>query len=117
MINPTRQKRQLLGILLIASCLAYLNGCCNSVRSGSAERYNGADKVLVPNKGWTCGMPEGIPVPEAGVPVFEVTMALDQFHELGKTPYGDRAVAVTKESAFSGGKLAGTMMTGGLDFQ
>ncbi len=48
--------------------------------------YGGAGKILMPHRSWPCGMPEGIPVPEGGVPVFEANIKLDQIYEVGKTP-------------------------------
>ena len=48
----------------------------------------GTDKILIPHKSWSCGMAEGIPVPERGVPVFEANLKLDQEYKIGKTPYG-----------------------------
>jgi hypothetical protein len=62
-------------------------------------------------------MPEGIPVPEHGVPVLEADMKLDQVYEVGKTPYGQRTVFVAREGTVSGEKIAGAVMPGGLDFQ
>ena len=62
-------------------------------------------------------MPEGIPAPERGVPVFEATMKLDQIYDVGKTPYGQREVFVVQEGTVSGEKINGSVMPGGLDFQ
>jgi hypothetical protein len=77
----------------------------------------GAGKILIPHKSWPCGMPEGIPVPEQGVLVFEANMKLDQVYEVGKTPYGQREVIVVQGGTVSGEKFAGSVMPGGLDFQ
>jgi hypothetical protein len=79
--------------------------------------YRSAAKILIPHKSWPCGMPEGIPVPERGVLVFEANLKLDQAYELGKTPYGLRNVFVFQEGTVSGQKLNGSVMPGGLDFQ
>ena len=35
-----------------------------------------AEKTVVPHASWTCGMPDGIPKPEDGVPVFKAKMTL-----------------------------------------
>ena len=58
------------------------------------DAYGGKDKTLLPTKGWPCGMLEGIPVPERGVPVFVAAMKLDQVYDVGRTPYGQRKVYV-----------------------
>ena len=79
--------------------------------------YGGAGKVLIPHKSWSCGMPEGIPVPERGVPLLEANMKLDQVYEIGKTPYGQRTVFVIQGGAVSGEKITGSVMPGGLEFQ
>jgi hypothetical protein len=77
----------------------------------------GAEKVLVPSKSWTCGMPEGIPKPESGVLVLEAQMKLDQIYDVGKTQYGQRQVLVVQGGTLSGDKIKGTVLPGGLDFQ
>jgi hypothetical protein len=87
------------------------------VSRAADDAYKGADKILVPNKGWPCGMPDGIPVPERGTPVFEAAMKLDQVHDIGKTPFGQRQVIVIKEGTVTGEKANGAVMSGGLDFQ
>lgn len=76
-----------------------------------------AAKILVPHKSWSCGMPEGIPVPEEGVLVFEAEMKLNQIYEIGRTPYGERTVFVVQGGTVSGEKITGSVMPGGLDFQ
>lgn len=62
-------------------------------------------------------MPEGIPNPESGTLVFEAQMKLDRLANLGKTPYGNRRVAVGLEGMATGPKLSATIMTGALDFE
>jgi hypothetical protein len=74
-------------------------------------------KVFVPHASWDCGMKDGIPNPESGVLVFEVQMKLGLLARIGKTPYGDRRVAVGLEGSLSGPKLAGKVMTGALDYE
>jgi hypothetical protein len=79
--------------------------------------YEGTGKILVPHTSWPCGMADGIPVPELGVPVLEANMKLDQAYEVGKTPYGQRTVFVIQGGAVLGEKITGLVMPGGLDFQ
>ena len=86
-------------------------------RAGKTKAYGGAGKILVPHKSWPCGMPEGIPVPERGIPVLEANLKLDQIYEVGKTPYGQRTVFVIQGGTVSGEKITGSIMPGGLDFQ
>ena len=62
-------------------------------------------------------MPGGIPDPESGVFIFEAQMKLDRLANLGKTPYGNRRVAVGLEGTVTGPKLSATVMTGALDFE
>ena len=90
---------------------------CSGPSLKPSRSYGGAAKTLVPNKGWPCGMAEGIPVPERGVPVFEATVQLGQIHDVGRTPYGLRKVLVSQGGTITGEKINGTVMSGGLDFQ
>jgi len=88
--------------------------------AGTAQNkagYTAAEKILVPHKSWPCGMAEGIPVPEHGVVVFEADLNLDQDYDVGRTPYGQRNVYVIQGGTISGGKIRGSVMPGGLDFQ
>ena len=62
-------------------------------------------------------MPDGIPNPESGTLIFEVQPRLDRLKGIGKTPYGNRRVAVGLEGKVTGPKLSATVMTGALDFE
>ena len=64
-------------------------------------------KLLVPDKTWDCRMPGGIPNPESGTLIFEVQMKLDRLANLGKTPYGNRRVAVGLEGMVAGTEAFG----------
>jgi hypothetical protein len=79
--------------------------------------YTGEEKILIPHKSWQCGMADGIPVPEHGVVVFEADLNLDQAYDVGRTPYGRRNAYVIQGGTISGGKIRGSVMPGGLDFQ
>jgi hypothetical protein len=94
-----------------------LEGNAEDGKAPAKAGYMGTGKILIPHKSWPCGMPEGIPVPEGGVPVFEANLKLDQAYDVGKTPYGLRDVFVFSEGSVSGEKLKGSVMPGGLDFQ
>jgi hypothetical protein len=71
---------------------------------------------LLPDPAWDCGMPEGIPSPEAGDLVFEIDIPLDRAAEVGETQYGMRRVAVGLEGSVEGPKLSATVMQGAMDF-
>lgn len=62
-------------------------------------------------------MPSGIPNPESGSLIFEAQMKLDRLANLGRTPYGNRRVAVGLEGMATGPKLSATVMAGALDFE
>jgi hypothetical protein len=92
------------------------------VASTSAAQNAGARqaatlRVVVPHESWNCGMPGGIPSPEAGALVFTAEMPLERVADVGKTQYGRRQVAVAREGTLTGSKLSGTVMTGTLDFE
>jgi hypothetical protein len=106
----------LVGILFLCQLQA-LDGETQADPGRTSGGYGGAVRILVPHKSWPCGMAEGIPVPERGVPVFEANMMLDQVYEVGRTPYGQRTVSVIQGGTVSGEKITGSVMPGGLDFQ
>src|SRR5665213_425020 len=88
--------------------------------AGSASdlaRGQGTAKAFFPPASWDCGMKDGIPNPESGVLVLEARIKLDRLARIGKTPNGDRRVAVGLEGSLSGPKLAGKVMTGALDYE
>jgi hypothetical protein len=99
---------------------AFLQMAGAAVLAGPASQLahaQGTAKVFIPHASWDCGMKDGIPNPESGVLVFEVQIKLDRLAKIGKTPYGDRRVAVGLEGSLSGPKLAGKVMTGALDYE
>lgn len=73
--------------------------------------------LLVPHESWTCGMAEGIPLPETGTLLFQADMDLEAVHDVGKTPYGNRRVAVVREGVLTGDRLSGSVTPGALDFE
>jgi hypothetical protein len=54
---------------------------------------------LIPHATWDCGMPEGIPTPEAGRLVLEIEIPLERTVDVGRTQHGLRRVAVGLEGA------------------
>lgn len=73
--------------------------------------------TLIPHATWDCGLPSGIPSPEAGTLAFEITIPLERAIEMGRTPYGLRRVAVGHAGSFAGPRLSGTVAAGALDFE
>ena len=76
-----------------------------------------AQHTLIPHASWDCGMPEGIPSPEAASLIFEIEIPLERAVDVGRTPYGMRHVAVGLEGAVRGARLSGAVVPGGLDFE
>ena len=76
-----------------------------------------AQATLIPHAAWDCGMPQGIPSPEAGRLVLAIEIPLDRVAEIGRTQYGMRRVAVGLEGSVKGPKLTGTVTSGALDFE
>jgi hypothetical protein len=108
---------------VILGVIGFLIICqaCQALKPAGATQnkgeYTGMEKILIPHKSWPCGMAEGIPVPEHGVPVLVADMKLDQTYKLGRTQFGQRVVYVVKEGTITGKKIKGSVMFGGLDFQ
>ena len=80
-------------------------------------KAQGKAKVFLPHASWDCGMKDGLPNPESGSLVFETQLKLDRLTKIGRTPYGNRRVAVALEGTTTGPKFTGTVMTGALDFE
>lgn len=74
-------------------------------------------KLLLPSMGWPCGMPGGIPVPEQGTQILEITLKLNQVLDVGNTPYGHRKVLIIEGGSVASEKLSAEVMSGGLDFE
>jgi hypothetical protein len=75
-----------------------------------------AAATIVPHESWSCGLPNGIPSPESGTPVFDVTMTLERVADVGKTQYGRRTVALVGGGDVKGARLTATVTAGALDF-
>ena len=73
--------------------------------------------ALIPHPTWDCGMPGGIPAPEAGNLVFEIEIPLERAVAIGRTPYGQRSVAIGLEGSIEGQRLRGNVAPGALDFE
>jgi len=101
-----RAKRIFL-VVLLALCVV-----CPTPRADAQSA-----KMLVPHSSWNCGMPEGIPSPESGTLIFEAEIKLERVANIGKTPYGNRQIAVGQDGTLSGSKLSGSVMPGALDLE
>jgi hypothetical protein len=82
-----------------------------------SARAQSSHSTLVPHAAWDCGMPEGIPRPEAGRAVFDIEIPLERAVAIGRTPYGTRRVAVGLEGSVDGPRLSGVVAAGGLDLE
>ncbi len=107
------------GLLLAAILLA---ACANlatdsSISGNRVPAGSTAGKMLVPAAGWDCGMPEGIPSPEAGTLVLEAEVKLDAIYDVGQTPFGKRQAVVTQSGTMKGPKIEAAVLAGGLDYQ
>jgi hypothetical protein len=76
-----------------------------------------AAATLIPHPAWDCGMPSGIPAPESGSLVFEISIPLERTAAIGRTQYGQRRVAVGHSGSVEGERLTATVMEGALDFE
>jgi len=101
-------KRNALTVSAVAALLLGLAG-----NDGNAQKPG---PILIPHPSWDCYLPEGIPVPEDGVLIFELEVPLDRAVTIGTTQYGERSVAVGLEGSVAGPRFSGSVMEGALDF-
>lgn len=73
--------------------------------------------TVVPDASWACGATEGLPPPALGELVFEATLQLGDTHQFGETPYGTRRLLDVTGGTFTGDRISGTFLTGGLDLE
>jgi hypothetical protein len=85
-------------------------------RSDAAPASNDA-LTLIPDPSWDCRMPDGIPPPGGGALVFEANLQIGDVMDVGQTQYGRRLVIPIDSGSFSGPKIQGQFMQGGLDWQ
>ena len=95
--------------LLCASALLALGA--------SPARAQTSQRALIPHATWDCGMPQGIPRPEAGRLVLEIEVPLERALDVGHTQYGMRRVAVGLDGSVKGAKFSGAVAPGTLDFE
>ncbi len=108
--------RSLMALTLL---LAGIAACSQMRGDGAATKsrmVSTAGKTLLPHASWNCGMLDGIPVPESGTLVLEAEIQLDNVYVVGKTPFGQREVAVTQAGTMTGPRIKAAVLPGGLDF-
>jgi hypothetical protein len=94
-----------------------LLGAASALPLGPSSQAQTSQYTLIPHATWDCGMPEGIPSPEAGSIVFEVEIPLDRAADIGRTQYGMRRVVVGREGSVNGPTFSGAVASGGIDFE
>src|SRR3954468_11129888 len=99
---------------VVGVCLAMVCAIPASAGQNDAARRSRASTaataaaVIVADESWSCGMPNGIPNPESGTPVFDHPMPLDRVGNVVKTKYGRSTVAIVRGGDVKGTRLAGT---------
>ncbi|MBF9127937.1 DUF3237 family protein [Plantactinospora sp. S1510] len=71
----------------------------------------------MPDPSWTCGTPAGIVPPTRGRLVLRAAAQLGTIHDVGITQYGRRRILDVKGGTFTGERLGGTLLPGGLDLE
>jgi hypothetical protein len=99
----------------IAACTSTTGG--DRAATSSTARVSTAGKTIVPHASWNCGMAAGIPAPESGTLLLEAEIRLDNVYDVGRTPFGQRKVAVTQEGTMTGPRIKATVLPAGLDFE
>jgi len=97
-------------LALVTAMFLFIGGSSQSALGQNA-------RLIVPHASWNCGMPDGIPAPDAGQLIFEAETRLQAVYNLGNTPYGNRRIAVVQEGTFKGPRLSGTVAPGALDLE
>ena len=98
------------------STILLLGGSAVLVFGGSPADAQTSQGALIPHATWDCGMPQGIPRPEAGRMVFEIEIPLARAIDVGRTQYGTRRVAIGLDGSVKGPRFTGAVTPGALDF-
>lgn len=100
-----------------ARCVAIMSGVLSTLGPGpDPAQAQPSGVAMIPDAAWDCGMPDGIPNPEDGSPVFEIRVPLDRAEAVGTTQYGSRRIAVGRDGVVEGQKLTAKVTPGALDF-
>lgn len=73
--------------------------------------------TYIPDPSWTCFMPDGIPPPELGNEVFEITLQYSTCYDVGITKFGQRYQYDIDEGEIKGERINATILKGGLDYE
>ncbi|MGK3988455.1 DUF3237 domain-containing protein [Sorangium sp. So ce136] len=84
---------------------------------GGGGSSGGDEAAIVPDPSWTCGMPDGIPLPTRGELVFRATLQLGDTHDVGTTQFGHRRLLDVTGGTLTGDKIQATFLTGGMDLE
>ncbi|MGK4003276.1 DUF3237 family protein [Sorangium sp. So ce1036] len=77
----------------------------------------GGEATIVPDPSWTCGMPDGIPLPTLGELVFRATLELGETRDVGTTQFGHRRLLDVKGGTLTGDEIEATFLTGGMELE
>lgn len=93
-----------------SSSLAATGGTTTSSSASGAA-------AIVPDPSWTCGMPNGIPVPSLGELALTVTLDIDKKYDVGATQFGNRKLYTVKSGKLEGQQVQATVLTGGMELE
>lgn len=110
------KSKALVALVLVAAGIAACAHVSGGATGASKSRIATAGKTLLPDAAWNCGMAAGIPEPERGTLLLEAEVKLDNVYDVGRTPFGQRVVAVTQDGTMTGPRIKATVLPGGLDF-
>ncbi|WP_437738209.1 DUF3237 family protein [Sorangium sp. So ce1335] len=93
-------------------------GMAGTGGGGSSGSSGGSgEATIVPDPSWTCGMPDGIPLPTLGELVFRATLELGETHDVGTTQFGNRRLLDVKGGTLTGDNIEATFLTGGMELE
>ncbi|MET0390096.1 MAG: DUF3237 family protein [Polyangiales bacterium] len=72
-------------------------------------------QTLVPDPGWSCGMPTGIPGPALGEHAFDIDLDLGDVRDLGNTPFGHRRRIDVRGGTIDGDGIRGRVKSWGIE--
>jgi len=75
------------------------------------------NSTYVPDPSWTCFMPDGIPPPELGNEIFEITLQYGTCHDVGITKFGQRYQYDIDSRELKGERINAKFLKGGLDYE
>ncbi len=76
-----------------------------------------SNTTIIPDPSWTCFMPDGIPPPELGNEIFEITLQYSTCHDVGITKFGQRYQYDIDGGEIKGERLNAKILKGGLDYE